>query len=123
MRQQQRSIGLCTVLGRHRRLNLSPPSLARSVAIAHLRYGSGPVIGKGGVKINEIRTQSQCTIRVTDPGTPAVPGGPVSPHERLVVLQGAQMNINVAVQLLHQVSSSFLCTRSVSVSGIVILRE
>jgi hypothetical protein len=63
------------------------------------------VIGKSGVKINEIRTQSQCVIRVTDPGTPAMPGGPVNMHERLITIQGNPVNINIAVGLLHAVSN------------------
>lgn len=62
------------------------------------------VIGKGGVKINEIRTQSQCVIRVTDPGTPALPGGAANMHERLITIQGNPININIAVGLLHSVS-------------------
>lgn len=60
-----------------------------------------PVIGKGGVKINEVRTQSQCQIRVTDPGTPANPGDPVNPNERLVIIQGQPMQISVAISMLH----------------------
>ncbi|KAJ9122480.1 hypothetical protein QFC22_001908 [Naganishia vaughanmartiniae] len=61
----------------------------------------GSIIGKGGVKINEIRTQSQCVIRVTDPGTPALPGGAANMHERLITIQGNPININIAVGLLH----------------------
>jgi poly(rC)-binding protein 2/3/4 len=72
-----------------------------NVSSAH-RVFTHAVIGKGGVKINEIRTQSQCQIRVTDPGTPAQPGGPVNPNERLVIIQGQPMQINVAVSMLHQ---------------------
>lgn len=60
-----------------------------------------PVIGKGGQKINEIRQQSQCQIRVTDPGTPATPGGPVNQDERLVTITGLPHNINIAVQMLY----------------------
>jgi polyribonucleotide nucleotidyltransferase len=62
------------------------------------------VIGKGGVKINEIRSQSQCQIRVTEPGTPAQPGASVNPDERLVTITGQPANINIAVQMLYSVS-------------------
>ena len=62
------------------------------------------VIGKGGQKINEIRSQSGCQIRVTDPGTPAQPGQPVNPDERLVTITGQPGNINTAVQMLYSVS-------------------
>lgn len=59
------------------------------------------VIGKGGVKINEIRQQSSCQIRVTDPGTAAVPGSAPNPDERLVTITGMPHHINTAVQLLY----------------------
>ena len=62
------------------------------------------VIGKGGVKINEIRNQSQCQIRVTEPGTPAQPGQAPNPEERLVTITGQPANINIGVQLLYSVS-------------------
>ena len=62
-----------------------------------------PVIGKGGVKINEIRAQSQCQIRVTEPGTTAQPGSTPSPDERLVTITGQPNNINLAVQMLYSV--------------------
>ncbi|KAK1921534.1 hypothetical protein DB88DRAFT_442797 [Papiliotrema laurentii] len=61
----------------------------------------GAIIGKGGSKINEIRAQSQCQIRVTDPGTSAVPGQPANPEERLVTITGNPQAINLAVQLLY----------------------
>ncbi|ORX38860.1 hypothetical protein BD324DRAFT_577119 [Kockovaella imperatae] len=60
----------------------------------------GAIIGKGGAKINEIRSQSQCQIRVTEPGTPANPGQTPNPEERLVTITGQPNNINIAVQLL-----------------------
>ncbi|WWD21447.1 hypothetical protein CI109_105932 [Kwoniella shandongensis] len=60
----------------------------------------GAIIGKGGAKINEIRAQSQCQIRVTDPGTSA-PGTPANPDERLVTITGFPNNINMAVSLLY----------------------
>jgi len=63
------------------------------------------VIGKGGSKINEIRAQSQCQIRVTEPGTPATPGGVANPDERLVTITGHPANINMAVQMLYSVST------------------
>lgn len=59
------------------------------------------VIGKGGAKINEIRQQSQCQIRVTDPGTPATPGTTPNPEERLVTITGMPHHINTAVQMLY----------------------
>lgn len=64
------------------------------------------VIGKAGAKINEIRAQSQCQIRVADPGTPAQPGQPANPEERLVTITGHPSSINIAVQMLYQVSIS-----------------
>ncbi|OCF58876.1 poly(rC)-binding protein 2/3/4 [Kwoniella mangroviensis CBS 10435] len=63
----------------------------------------GAIIGKGGSKINEIRGQSQCQIRVTDPGT-AAPGTVANPEERLVTITGYPHNINTAVSLLYAVS-------------------
>lgn len=61
----------------------------------------GSIIGKAGIKINEIRTQSQCHVRVTDPGTPATPGGVVNPGERLIIISGHPTNLNMAVGMLH----------------------
>lgn len=61
----------------------------------------GSIIGKAGIKINEIRTQSQCHIRVTDPGTPATPGGAVNPGERLIIISGHPNNLMMAVNMLH----------------------
>ncbi|CAD6564619.1 MAG: hypothetical protein TREMPRED_005784 [Tremellales sp. Tagirdzhanova-0007] len=61
----------------------------------------GAIIGKGGVKINEIRAQSQCQIRVTEPGTAAQPGSNVNPDERLVTITGPPASINLAVQMLY----------------------
>ncbi|ORY30988.1 hypothetical protein BCR39DRAFT_527517 [Naematelia encephala] len=61
----------------------------------------GAIIGKGGAKINEIRNQSQCQIRVTEPGTPVQPGGVANPEERLVTITGQPANINMAVQMLY----------------------
>lgn len=59
------------------------------------------VIGKAGSKINEIRAQSQCQIRVTEPGTAPGPGQPANPDERLVTITGQPVNINIAVQMLY----------------------
>lgn len=61
----------------------------------------GAIIGKGGVKINEIRAQSQCQIRVTEPGTVASTGSTVNPDERLVTITGQPGAINLAVQMLY----------------------
>jgi heterogeneous nuclear rnp K-like protein len=68
----------------------------------------GCIIGKGGSKINEIRGTSQCTIKIMEPGAPQnVGGGPE--NERLVVITGAQHNIQLAVSMLHHVRGlSFL---------------
>ncbi|WVQ83399.1 hypothetical protein IAT38_005540 [Cryptococcus sp. DSM 104549] len=60
----------------------------------------GAIIGKAGAKINEIRAQSQCQIRVTDPGTSA-PGVTANADERLVTITGYPNNINLAVSLLY----------------------
>jgi heterogeneous nuclear rnp K-like protein 2 len=59
------------------------------------------VIGKAGAKINEIRQASQCQVRVTDPGTPAIAGSEPNPEERLVTITGLPHNINTAVQMLY----------------------
>ncbi|GMK57837.1 hypothetical protein CspeluHIS016_0406710 [Cutaneotrichosporon spelunceum] len=61
----------------------------------------GAIIGKAGVKINEIRAQSQCQIRVTEPGTAPGPGQVANPDERLVTITGQPSNINIAVQMLY----------------------
>ena len=70
---------------------------------------SSAVIGKAGIKINEIRTQSQCHVRVTDPGTPATPGGVVNPGELLIIISGHPNNLNMAVGMLHTVSTRCGC--------------
>jgi hypothetical protein len=41
---------------------------------------------------------------VTDPGTPATPGGVVNPGERLIIISGHPTNLNMAVGMLHAVS-------------------
>lgn len=61
------------------------------------------VIGRGGSKINEIRSQSSCQIRVTDPGTTVPGGAAANPEERLVTITGYPDNINAAVALLYSV--------------------
>ncbi|KAM0754856.1 hypothetical protein T439DRAFT_284541 [Meredithblackwellia eburnea MCA 4105] len=58
----------------------------------------GSIIGKAGSKINEIRSQSQCQIRISEPGENA-PGA--NPSERLVTIIGQPNNIQVAVRLLY----------------------
>jgi heterogeneous nuclear rnp K-like protein 2 len=63
----------------------------------------GCIIGKGGSKINEIRGTSQCTIKIMEPGAPQNAGGGPE-NERLVVITGAQHNIQLAVSMLHHVS-------------------
>ena len=78
---------------------------AGPVADVYIIWGTTlAVIGKAGIKINEIRTQSQCHVRVTDPGTPATPGGVVNPGERLIIISGHPTNLNMAVGMLHAVS-------------------
>lgn len=68
----------------------------------------GCIIGKGGVKINEIRATSQSTIKIMEPGSgntpPPAGAAPAAPGERLVTITGTQRNVAVAVQLLYQVS-------------------
>ncbi|KGB75221.1 poly(rC)-binding protein 2/3/4 [Cryptococcus deuterogattii 99/473] len=61
----------------------------------------GAIIGRGGSKINEIRSQSSCQIRVTDPGTTVPGGAAANPEERLVTITGYPDNINAAVALLY----------------------
>ena len=43
---------------------------------------------------------------MTDPGTPATPGGVVNPGERLIIISGHPNNLNMAVGMLHTVSSN-----------------
>lgn len=72
----------------------------------------GCIIGKGGSKINEIRTFSQSTIKIMEPGAVGVGmnGAPTSGgrDERLVVITGAGPNIQMAVSMLYAVSTSLL---------------
>jgi hypothetical protein len=60
----------------------------------------GCIIGKGGVKINEIRQLSQCMIKITEPGSTNTGG---AENERLVVITGASHNIQMAVSMLYNV--------------------
>jgi len=61
----------------------------------------GCIIGKGGSKINEIRSMSASQIRIMEPGaTPPGSSGPPN-GERLVVITGAPPNVSMAVQLLY----------------------
>lgn len=65
----------------------------------------GCIIGKGGSKINEIRTLSQSQIKIMEQGS-VPPGGASSSQsggERLVTITGGQRNVAMAVQLLYQV--------------------
>ncbi|KAH8827044.1 hypothetical protein DL96DRAFT_1556209 [Flagelloscypha sp. PMI_526] len=68
----------------------------------------GCIIGKGGSKINEIRSLSQSTIKIMEPGAVGVGmnGAPSSGggggDERLVVITGASANIQMAVQMLYE---------------------
>lgn len=68
----------------------------------------GCIIGKGGSKINEIRSTSGSTIKIMEPGAQPPPGsaGPSGgPNERLVIITGQAANIQIAVQLLYHVCS------------------
>lgn len=62
---------------------------------------SPTVIGKAGAKINEIRSASQTQIRIMEPGQP---GASANTDERLVTITGQPTGINMAIQLLYQVS-------------------
>ncbi|BGP38459.1 PAB1 binding protein [Rhodotorula kratochvilovae] len=59
----------------------------------------GSIIGKGGSKINEVRSVSACQIKIAEPGEVG-PGG--SPNERLVTITGQPAGIQVAVRMLYQ---------------------
>jgi hypothetical protein len=67
----------------------------------------GCIIGKGGSKINEIRSLSASQIRIMEPGVQGPPGtAPGNPNERLVIITGQPQNIQMAVNLLYHVSAS-----------------
>lgn len=59
----------------------------------------GSIIGKAGSKINEIRGQSGCQIKICEPGDGS-PGANAA--ERLVTITGLPAGIQVAVNLLYQ---------------------
>ncbi|GAA5855716.1 hypothetical protein JCM9279_004045 [Rhodotorula babjevae] len=59
----------------------------------------GSIIGKGGSKINEVRSMSACQIKIAEPGEVG-PGG--APNERLVTITGQPSGIQVAVRMLYQ---------------------
>ncbi|OCF37382.1 poly(rC)-binding protein 2/3/4 [Kwoniella heveanensis CBS 569] len=86
--------------GSYNNPNAPPPPGMQTQQIFIPNALVGAIIGKGGSKINEIRAQSQCQIRVTDPGTSA-PGVPANPEERLVTITGFPNNINMAVSILY----------------------
>ncbi|KAI8831006.1 hypothetical protein BJ741DRAFT_567730 [Chytriomyces cf. hyalinus JEL632] len=54
----------------------------------------GAIIGKGGVKINEIRTRTGCNIKIADP----VPGA----AERLITVTGMPDANSMALYMLYQ---------------------
>jgi poly(rC)-binding protein 2/3/4 len=60
----------------------------------------GCIIGKGGAKINEIRSMSASHIKIMEPGAGIAAGG--SGSERLVTITGPPPNIQMAVSLLYQ---------------------
>lgn len=65
----------------------------------------GCIIGKGGTKINEIRSLSASQIRIMEPGVQGPPGTTQgNPNERLVIITGQPQNIQMAVNLLYHVS-------------------
>lgn len=67
----------------------------------------GCIIGKGGSKINEIRSLSASQIRIMEPGVQGPPGtAPGNPNERLVIITGQPQNIQMAVNLLYHVSAA-----------------
>ena len=77
----------------------------------------GCIIGKGGAKINEIRHMSASQIKIMEPGAVGVgmngqPAPAAHEGERLVVITGQPANIQMAVQLLYNVSvcTSFIAT-------------
>ena len=77
----------------------------------------GCIIGKGGAKINEIRHMSASQIKIMEPGAVGVgmngaPAPAGSEGERLVVITGQPANIQMAVQLLYSVRTSFLHSRT-----------
>ncbi|KAG9019587.1 hypothetical protein FRB90_000051 [Tulasnella sp. 427] len=63
----------------------------------------GCIIGKGGSKINEIRSISGSQIRIMEPGAtaPGAPPGAAATNERLVTVTGQPAQIQTAVQLLY----------------------
>jgi heterogeneous nuclear rnp K-like protein 2 len=64
----------------------------------------GCIIGKGGNKINEIRSMSGSQIKIMEPGA-QITGGVAAPNgERLVVITGQPTSVQMAVQLLYSVS-------------------
>ncbi|KAJ1590397.1 hypothetical protein NDA12_006939 [Ustilago hordei] len=60
----------------------------------------GCIIGKGGSKINEIRSMSASQIKIMEPGAGIAAGG--GGNERLVTITGPPPNIQMAVSLLYQ---------------------
>ncbi|KAM0788449.1 hypothetical protein ACM66B_001583 [Microbotryomycetes sp. NB124-2] len=76
---------------------LGPGSQTQQIFIPNELVGS--IIGKGGAKINEVRSTSQCSIKINEPGDSA-PGG--SPNERLVTITGQPANIQLAVRMLYE---------------------
>ncbi|KAI5479681.1 hypothetical protein MNV49_003191 [Pseudohyphozyma bogoriensis] len=75
----------------------APGSQTQQIYIPNDLVGS--IIGKAGAKINEIRQQSQCQIKICEPGESS-PGA--NPLERLVMITGQPAGIQVAVRLLYQ---------------------
>lgn len=69
----------------------------------------GCIIGKGGSKINEIRSMSASQIRIMEPGAQVPGSGGAPPNgERLVVITGQPPNVAMAVQLLYHVRTNRL---------------
>ncbi|TIA92183.1 hypothetical protein E3P99_00776 [Wallemia hederae] len=79
---------------------IAPPSAdTTSQKIYVPNHLVGGLIGKGGSKINEIRYLSQCSVKILERGE--MDQG-AAPDERLVVITGAPVGIQLAIQLLSE---------------------
>ncbi|CED82653.1 PolyC-binding proteins alphaCP-1 and related KH domain proteins [Phaffia rhodozyma] len=76
---------------------LAPGAQTQSIYIPNDLVG--PIIGKAGSKINEIRTLSNTQIRIMEPHQQGSEG---NPNERLVTITGQPDSVNTAMQLLYQ---------------------
>ncbi|KAK4058435.1 PAB1 binding protein [Microbotryomycetes sp. JL221] len=76
---------------------LGPGSQTQQIYIPNELVGS--IIGKGGAKINEVRSTSQCTIKINEPGEGVAAH---NANERLVTITGQPANIQLAVRMLYE---------------------